>query len=558
MSRPLSVVVDRDSPRDGAFDCVVIGSGFGGAMAAQALVDAGKRVLVIERGDWVARGPENWMDESIRELSPAFSAETPCRIIDGARSEFIGAFNCVGGASVYFGGVAFRYRQADFDGAPEIVGDSGAAWPYGYDDLAPYYDRAEELLGLSGEDGADPTEPPRRTRYRYEPPPLAPASERIAAAARSLGLRPSRIPLAINFREREARPACVRCGTCDGFACAVSAKNDVASTIIAPLLRRGMQLATETVAVRLVERARRIVAVECVDKRSNRVVRYHARNFVLAAGAIATPHLVLASRIDRLNPGGELVGRYLMRLWNAAVLGFFPKPPNPTREFHKQLAFMDFYFGHHSVRRPRGRLGSLQQFSTPPEGLVKPFLPGWTAPILLPWVKHLTGLLAIAEDQPVAENRVWIDPGVVGRFELPQLMLRHAYSRRDVAAGRALVRQARRILRRAGAIVSHAHEIRTFSHALGTMRMGIDETRSVLDGECRFRGIENLYVADASALPTSASVNPSLTISANALRAAERLSSDGSRWAPHEAFSADAATERSDESTARRRTARAR
>jgi choline dehydrogenase-like flavoprotein len=132
------------------------------------------------------------------------------------------------------------------------------------------------------------------------------------------------------------------------------------------------------------------------------------------------------------------------------------------------------------------------------------------------------GLLTIAEDQPRSENRVTLDRGVDG-VGLPALRITHRYTSRDLAADRALRTRAGRILRAAGALFCYRRPIRTFSHALGTVRMGLDERTSPLDEVCRFRGIENLRVVDASAFPTSSAVNPSLTIAANALRVAASM-----------------------------------
>ena len=139
------------------------------------------------------------------------------------------------------------------------------------------------------------------------------------------------------------------------------------------------------------------------------------------------------------------------------------------------------------------------------------------------FVEHLTGLLVLAEDGPSASNGVTIDPADTDRFGVPRLTISHRYARRDLERRRVLVRRAKRILRRVGAWSFHTHDIKTFSHALGTVRMGVDDASSPLDGDCRLRGVRNLLVVDGSALPTAAAVNPALTIAANALRAADRL-----------------------------------
>jgi choline dehydrogenase-like flavoprotein len=266
-----------------------------------------------------------------------------------------------------------------------------------------------------------------------------------------------------------------------------------------------------------------VTAAECFEKSTNQKRRYYAKVFVLSAGALGSPHLLLSSDLPRFNRGGHAVGHYLMRHCNAVVLGFFPRRPNQTKQFHKQLGIHDFYFGHPTIKNPSGKLGSMQQLQTPPVGLVQAALPKPFRQLLRPVVEHLTGLLVMAEDQPQYNNHVVIDPKRTDRFGLPQLIITHHYTERDVAACNALIKKAKQILRKAGAVFFYVHRIKTFSHAVGTVRMGKDPTTSALDEFCQFRGVNNLYVVDGSFMPTSAGLNPSLTISANALRAGEHI-----------------------------------
>ena len=239
---------------------------------------------------------------------------------------------------------------------------------------------------------------------------------------------------------------------------------------------------------------------------------------LVAAGALGTPHILLASRLDAVNPAGHLVGRHLMRHCNAIVFGVFPTRPNPRRQFHKQVGIHDFYFGENGAHGDLRKLGSIQQLVSPPAGLVRDELPRALGPFVGPAVDHLTGLLVMAEDQPQYDNHVRVDWSTRDTFGLPELTIEHRYTPRDLRARDALIRQSRRVLRRAGAPVSYVHQIKTFSHAVGTVRCGADPATSVLDESCRFRGVDNLHVVDASFMPTSAGLNPSLTISANALR----------------------------------------
>jgi choline dehydrogenase-like flavoprotein len=505
------------------YDAIIIGSGFGGSMIAHTLVGAGQKVLMLERGDWVPRGPHNWAADGSVDLTPYYTLETPYRVLAGGNRDIMGTYSCVGGPSVFYGGVSMRFREADFEIDPEIVGDSCAQWPYTYADLEPYYTKAEQLLNVAGEHGHDPTEPYRNAPYPQRPNQLSHTSRMIEHAAQRLGLRPFRLPLAINYSSNGARTPCVACTTCDTFACAIQAKNDLATCVLADLLQKGLELKANTVATRLVAQNDRIIAVECHDKQTGEQHRYNVQTFILSAGALGSPHLLLASDLARFNPGGQTIGRYLMRHCNAIVFGFFPRQPNKAKQFHKQLGIHDFYFGHPTIRKPTGKLGSMQQLQTPPVGLVKDALPKPLGQLLSPAVEHLTGLLVMAEDQPQYNNHVAVDRSKRDRFGLPQLTITHHYTERDYAACEALINKARQILRKAGALFFYVHKIKTFSHAVGTVRTGNDPKTSALDSYCRFRGIKNCYVVDGSFIPTSAGLNPSLTIAANALRVGEHL-----------------------------------
>lgn len=514
------------------WDVIVIGSGFGGAMAAHALVERGHKVLMMERGGWVGRGPENWGRQGAAFVTSHFSWDSPYKIDHGWRSTTTGAVNCVGGQSVFYGGASFRYRESDFEHNADIVGDSGAEWPFRYREIEKSYCEVEQLLGVAGESGCDCTEPFRSTPFADPLTALAPSSQVICDAARRLGLQPSRIPLAISFGERAPLAQCIRCAKCDGYACAAEAKNDIATRLIPALLRSGMTLRTNAVCVRLLHNRTRITGVEYVDRNTGQCATVHARAVVLAAGSLATPHLILSSGLRRLSTAPAVVGQYLTRHNNSVAFGVFSTPPNLGGVFDKQVAITDFYHGMRDADGFSGPAGMLQQL-TPPIGLVRATIPrilGGLASLVL---SRASGLLAITEDQPRLSNGVHVDERCIDRFGMPQLVIRHSYSERDRKSNALLAHEGRRIMREAGALATWVHPIRTFSHALGTVRMGCDEETAPLDGEGRYRGLDNLFVADGSALPRSASVNPSLTIAANALRIGSLLAQSLPRARAH-------------------------
>ena len=529
-----------------SWDAIVVGSGFGAAFAARPLVEAGLRVLLLERGKRVTRSAESWAPHEAAQLSQHYDASPGWSVEDGHGKSTTGGFFCLGGPSVFYGGVSLRFREEDFHPPAEIVGDSGAEWPFDYAELEPWYAEAERMLGVAGRAGEDPTEPPRSTQYVAEPRPLAPISARLADAARELGYRPFRLPLALNYstddasadhaegkaEDAEGRGVCIECGTCDGFACAIRAKNDVATVVLPSLVSQGLEVRTGQAVVRVIADGERVAGVESVDVATGRREVHEAKAVVLAAGTVATPQILFASRLETRSSAPDAVGAYLTRHINRIVFGLFGQRPDPESRHHKQVGVHDLYFGGSAARRlggqggqggQGGRLGGLQSLVTPPISLVRAQVPSFVGPIAARLVPHLTGLLAIAEDQPQAKNRISVIPGKVDSLGLPNILIRHQYTERDERAVGILADAGKRILKKAGALAFYRHRIWTFSHALGTVRMGNDPRTAPLDGAGRYRGVENLVITDGSALPTSASVNPSLTIAATALRAGTLL-----------------------------------
>ncbi len=507
----------------------MIGSGFGGAMAAWPLVHGGRDVLMVERGSWVAPGPQRWLPEGTITRTPHYrTANHYLARTDGGLKETT-ACSCVGGPSAFYGGVSLRFREADFLPAPEIIDGSGASWPISYQDLRPFYADAERILGVAGMEGGDPTEPPRSEGYGAPPSSLSEVSRRISEAARTMGLTPFRLPLAINHEAKENRSGCAACATCDTFACAVEAKNDLGTVVIPALLGLGMDLWPETVVTRIDAANGRIEAVELANRRTGTTQRVKADVVILAAGALGSPHLVLASGLERANPAGRLVGRYLTRHCSGIVFGLYPWLPRHEGRFHKQIGINDYYFGDPDGSEPAGKLGHIQQTQTPSIGSVGGEIGRVAGFCIKPLVRRITGLMVIAEDRPKHDNRAFVDTADEDRDGFPRLRIDHRYDARDLQARSLLAKRARQIHRQAGALATYLHKIDTFSHALGTMRMGDDPERAPLDRNGRFRGVEGLYVTDGSALPTAAGVNPSLTIAANALRIGQRLANTVTR-----------------------------
>ena len=514
-------------------DVVVIGSGVGGSMAAHALIGAGMDVLMLERGVPVERGEHNWDRDAAIELSPYFSMESHYRH-RGASSGRKGTYQCVGGPSLFYGGIALRLRSTDFNPRPEIVEATGAAWPISYEDLAPYYRVAEGILGVAGRIATNPTDPAEAAEYLYTSPPMQGPARLIRDAAADLGLHPSHLPLAIDFEgTRNGKQPCLKCGTCDGYVCAVGAKREPATAVLPALVAKGLRLVPNAVAVRILWRGRRIAGVVGIDRRSGRRTVFVGKRYILAGGALGSAHLALASGLDSASPAGDWVGRCLMRHCNMIAYGISRRALAGGDAFHKQVGIFDYY----GLREDEPKFGIIQSIHAPPPGVIADRLPAFMSHALDPWLPRCTGLLAIAEDEPRRENRVEVSRNRSDRYGIPRATITHRYTRRDLAARRHLAGVAREVLRAAGAWMVPTLTIHTFSHAVGTLRMGPDPKTAPLDRWCRFRGIDNLWVTDGSFMPRSAAVNPSLTIAANALRVAGR--SAGSRSASRVARQAE-------------------
>jgi choline dehydrogenase-like flavoprotein len=499
-------------------DIIIIGSGFGGSMTAYQLTKAGYKVAIIERGAHIDRG----MTHPTIDHSPSHDMTIPYHVVKGGNKKYMGAYTAVGGPSLYYGGVSFRFREKDFLSTTEIIADSGAKWPIEYVDLAPYYDLAESILGVNGGTDNDPTNPSLGQAINPPPPhiELADITQKIKHGAESLGYAPFRIPLAINHTIKNR--LCTLCVRCDTFVCNVHAKNDLATVILNH--NADIEIYANTIVKKIKTYNNKVEAILAYDKVNKQEVEFRAKVVILSAGSLGTPHLLLNSELDKINPAGNIIGRYLTRHINAITFGIFPGKADKQGRFHKELAIMDYYFGHKDVAYPKDKIGSLQQVSTPPKELVINALPYPLGSLVSKGVDLITGLLSIAEDQPQYKNHIGLDKSSVhNEYNIYPAYISHEYTKRDEAAIAVLKSAAKKIMLKSGAIGAYNHDIRTFSHSLGTARMGDDERTSVVDKNCKFRGLDNLFITDGSVFPTSGGVNPSLTIAANSLRVGEYI-----------------------------------
>ena len=388
------------------------------------------------------------------------------------------------------------------------------AWPIDYDTLEPYYERAERLYHVHGQHGADPTEPPRGP-FPYPPIPHAPGMAAIVDGLERQGLHPSHLPLGLI---RPGEPGgCLLCSTCNSFPCRIHAKSDAEVCGVEPALANdNVELWTNARALRLVTdpSGRTVEAVEV--ERNGETIRVGAALIVVSCGAVNSAALLLRSASDT-HPDGlanssGLVGRRYMAHLATMMQGFHPLRQNDT-VFQKTVAINDFYFGGPDSEFPLGHIQSQGRTHGVMAQTVVPWIPVW---VYDAWVARGVDWLAMSEDLPREDNRVTVD--ATGRIQLH-------YRPNNLEAHAALVAQTRRILHRLGfwKVMTHSHKSKNTTHQCGTLCFGTDPRESVLDPWCRTHDVANLFVVDASFFPSSAAVNPGLTIVAQALRVADHI-----------------------------------
>jgi len=493
------------------YDIIIIGTGAGGGTMAQALSQTSARILILERGDFVPQENENWDPDAVWKQ---LRYRTKERWLDDRGREFTPYTHYgVGGNTKFWGSVLYRLRREDFQAIEHVDGMS-PAWPIDYDTLEPYYERAEHLYHVCGEEGVDPTEPPRGP-YPHHAVPHAPEMAVIVEKLQRQGLHPSPLPLGL-LRVGED-DGCILCNTCNSFVCKVDAKSEADVCCVRPAIERpNVTLWTHATARRLITdpSGRRVEAVD-VD-RNGETLRLEAPLVVVACGAVNSAALLLRSANDR-HPAGlanssGLVGTRYMAHLATMMQGFHPLRKNST-VFQKTVAINDFYLRGPRTDYPLGQIQSQGRTHGVMAQTVVPWVPLWAYEA---WVSRGVDWLVMSEDLPAVDNRVTIAPD--GRIRLH-------YRPNNLKAHRRLVAETRRILRRLGfwIVVTHSHGSTNTTHQCGTLCFGTDPRSSVLDPYCRAHDVENLFVVDASFFPSSAAVNPGLTIAAQALRVADHI-----------------------------------
>jgi choline dehydrogenase-like flavoprotein len=494
-------------------DVVIVGTGMGGGTLAWALRDSGAKVLLLERGDFLPSEPENWSPGAVF-VENRYKAKDQWRDASGGWFS-PGVHYFVGGNTKVYGAALPRLRQEDF-GEIQHAGGISPAWPISYDELTPYYDRAERLYWVHGEAGADPTDPPRSGPFPFPPMPADPYMDDLAERFRAQGLHPAPLPVGLDYRPGGR---CVRCKTCDAFPCRVLAKGDADVCAVRPAIETpGVEIWTNAFVPRIVTNpaGQRVTGVE-VECRGDRL-EVEADLVVVACGAVNSAALLLRSGTERhpqgLANGSGLVGRNYMVHTNSVLVAIDPRRTNPT-VFQKTISVNDFYRAgvDPEFPFPMGNLQPVGKLQGEMMRSAAPFAPDWS---LRSAARQSVDWWVMSEDLPDPANRATLDAS--GNIVIH-------WRPNNLAAHNRLMRHAKTMLKGAGypILLDQQMGIATNSHQCGTLRFGHDPTRSVLDVHCRAHDLDNLYVVDASFFPSSAAVNPALTIAAQALRVGNHL-----------------------------------
>ena len=504
------------------YDVIIIGTGAGGGTLVHRLALSGKRILLLERGDFLAREKQNWDVEEVFIKNRYVSPDT---WYDHTGKPFQpGSHYFVGGATKMYGAALFRLRREDFGELKHHDGIS-PAWPISYEDLEPYYTQAEHLYQVHGLRGVDPTEPPASAPYLFPPISHEPRIQELCQNLEQVGYHPFPAPTGILLNEQERqRSLCIRCDTCDGFPCLVHAKADAEVICVHPALTyANVTLVTNAHVMRLKTSASGRAVTEVVVQRQGAEEVYQGSIVVVSAGAANSARLLLMSANDRhprgLANGSDQVGRNYM-FHNSTAVVAISRRENPTM-FQKTLSLNDLYFGANDFEYP---LGNIQMIGKSQGAMFRGdaprLIPGMT---LAQMAKHAVDFWLTTEDLPDPNNRITVN----ARGEV---QLHYTFNNQEPT--RRLEAKLHAMLEPLGChkhlIPNHLYlgkhiPIAGVGHQAGTCRFGTDPATSVLDTNCKAHELDNLYVVDTSFFPSIGAVNPSLTAMANALRVGDHV-----------------------------------
>jgi len=509
------------------YDVIIVGTGAGGGTLARHLAPSGKRILLLERGDWLPREPANWLAQDVFVDNKYISPDT---WYDGSGKAFQPQVHYfVGGATKLYGAALYRPRPEDFGELRHYDGVS-PAWPITYDELEPYYLKAEQLYEVHGARGEDPTEGPSSGPYPFPAVSHEPRIQQLHDDLEAAGYQPFHAPCGIRLLEQNMPySVCVRCQNCDGFPCAVHGKSDADVFGVRPALEHpNVTLLTNAQAVRLGTNGAGTSVTEVLVDHDGASESFAADIVVVACGAANTAKLLLQSHNEKhpngLANGSDQVGRNYMFHASQAVLAL-SREENPTI-FQKTLALNDFYFsGPDGFEFPLGNIQMVGKSQAPMFRGEKPtetkLAPHWSLEKI---AKHAIDFWLSTEDLPLPENRVTIDRD--SRLTL-------AYTPTNDVPKQKLLAQLKSMLGKLHMEPDHLFgrfaymkteiPVAGVAHQAGTCRFGTDAASSALDVDCKAHELDNLYVVDTSVFPSIGAVNPALTAMANSLRVGDHL-----------------------------------
>lgn len=542
-----------------SYDVIIVGAGAGGGVVARVLTDAGARVLLVDRGrflsydemsrDHVANhrlaayghntGPE--LEGNPRVYAPP---NQPERIIRRPyEHDWRNNAMTVGGGTRIYQGMAWRFHPYDFRmaskyGVPE--GSSLADWPLTYDDLEPYYNRAEEEFGVCGDGRTHRVQGRRSAEYPMPPQPDNLEAQVLRKGAEALGLTTGPVPLLLNSEPRDGRAACVRCGECVGFACPTDAKNGAHNTVIPLALATGLcTLATGVRVERvLVDGAGRAIGVVARDVITGGMREITAGAVVLSAGAVETARLLLASATDAYPTGlgnrSDQVGRNLQAHLYVSAFGLLDTPVQDGLGPGVSIATMDYIHNLGGEGIGGGVLANetikfpamFWTWALPPD------TPRWgleSKRVICETYLRTSHIMGPIQEIPNPEARVMLARDVQDVHGNAVARLQGELHPESVRAGKAAQARAVQWMYASGATRVWQHpepitaDLTGGQHQAGTARMGTDPATSVTDPYGRVHGHPRLWVIDGSLHVTNGGVNPVLTILALGYRCAEEL-----------------------------------
>ncbi len=534
-------------------DAVVIGAGAGGGVVAKELAIAGMTVVLLERGRWVT--PFDCRKDDLRNQRTSFlgasfgpdddrhprvfvDRQGRERVVRPSDSPYSNNAACVGGGTASYGAMAWRYMAEDFRMKSKYGALEGSTlddWPIAYDDLEPFYEKAEYEIGVSGNVEPDPFKAPRRKKLPM--PPLAPTREHeiLKPVAKRLGWHPFDIPMLRNSVPYNHRGPCMRCRWCVGFACEVNAKNGTQNTVIpTALATRSCELRTDCMVKEIATGDNgRATGVTYFDARG-RVQTQPARMVVVCGGAIETARLLLNTK-HRLYPNGmgnryDWVGRNLQGHAYPKAVGLFDFDTYDDVGPGAGIAICDFNHGNPGLRGGAMLANEFIRLPIHYVGTLPPGMPRWGQAhkdYMRRFYRRSIAVMGPVQEMPLFDARVQLDPRVRDAWDIPVARLSGARHPHSVEIARYVVTKAELWLKEAGAIQTWTQvpglDLSGGQHQAGTCRMGNDPKTSVVDRNCRVHDVDNVYLADASVHVTNGGFNPALTILANAYRVSEQI-----------------------------------